>query len=842
MGRLELFDPLTAEEIATAPILPPEEELFPIVPVPDDAPPMNFRHPYYGDPTRKWAYHDSEGRLVGFKLRFDFKYSDGEPGKEYLPVTYCQTRTGFGWRAQGFPTPRPLYKLPDIIGRAAATVMVCEGEKTADAAALLFPEMVTTTSPFGAQAAAKADWSPLAGRRVIVSPDNDRAGNDFCDRVCDLAYHVGAAEVMILATDKIGGWVWRDGQKLPRRNIPKGWDLADAVEEGWTSASVAAVSHEPGFLEPAPKPLVFDERGYSLFRMGKTGVEFHLGKGPWVPICGPLELVAETRDGNEENWGKLFEITNPDGSKVAWVMPMEHLAGDGWEYRRELLNRGLMIVPGRDQREVLDHYLSRVTTTQRARSVARLGWHGNVYVTSAGAIGQSPNVERVVYERSSQSKVGHTSGTLANWQDTVAKYAMGNSRLLFAISTAFAAPLVLHTKSESGGFHFVGKSSVGKTTSLLVAGSVWGGGGTGGYLRSWRATANGLEGIAADHCDALLCLDEMSQVRGQEAGACAYMLANGVGKTRANRSGAARAAAEWRLMLLSTGEVGLADKVAEDARGNPATAGQQVRIVDLEADAGAGLGIFENIHGHSSAEEFARHLKTGAEANYGRAGLVFVTRITQDVEAAAALAMKHVQAFVDRYRPTGKVDGQVLRAARKFGLVAAAGEMAIDYGIVPWPQGEAMAAAGKCFLGWLAERGTSGSLEDEQAVAHVRAFIEKHGPTRFFNSELDEDFDATKLPVRDRVGFIRTDKDGHSEFCFFGEIWKTEVCRGRDHKSVASALKARKLLVTGSDGRLNKLVRLKEKPIRVFVVKEAIMLEPPEEATEASIMAGFFDN
>jgi uncharacterized protein (DUF927 family) len=65
-----------------------------------------------------------------------------------------------------------------------------------------------------------------------------------------------------------------------------------------------------------------------------------------------------------------------------------------------------------------------------------------------------------------------------------------------------------------------------------------------GFIRTWRATSNGLEGVAALHCDSLLCLDEMGQVDSREGGHIAYMLANGVGKTRATRTGEARPAAE----------------------------------------------------------------------------------------------------------------------------------------------------------------------------------------------------------------------------------------------------------------------------------------------------------
>lgn len=104
------------------------------------------------------------------------------------------------------------------------------------------------------------------------------------------------------------------------------------------------------------------------------------------------------------------------------------------------------------------------------------------------------------------------AGTLESWQENVARYAVGNSRLVLAISAAFAGPLVGPCSAEGGGLHFKGASSTGKSTALHVAGSVWGGGDSNGYVRSWRATANGLEGVSMGHCDTLLCLDELSQL------------------------------------------------------------------------------------------------------------------------------------------------------------------------------------------------------------------------------------------------------------------------------------------------------------------------------------------
>ena len=228
-------------------------------------------------------------------------------------------------------------------------------------------------------------------------------------------------------------------------------------------------------------------------------------------------------------------------------------------------------------------------------------------------------------------------------------------------------------------------------------------------MNQWRATDNGLEGLAARHCDCLLCLDELAQVSPQAAGATAYMLANGAGKTRAGRTGESRAPQVWRTMFLSSGEIGIADKVAEDGRGRKATAGQQVRVIDLPADAGAGLGMFESLHGFADANAFARHLRQAAGEYYGTAARAFLERIASRLDEIATAVAGFRDEFLSEHCPAD-ADGQVKRAADRFGLVAAAGELATALGILPWQQGEATTCSRRVFQGmarraWRAWRG-----------------------------------------------------------------------------------------------------------------------------------------
>lgn len=114
-------------------------------------------------------------------------------------------------------------------------------------------------------------------------------------------------------------------------------------------------------------------------------------------------------------------------------------------------------------------------------------------------------------------------------------------------------------------------------------------------IRTYRATANGLEGTAALHNDRILCLDELSQCVPQEAGQVIYMLDNGMSKGRANQQGLAKKQVTWRLVFLSNGEEGLAQLLREI--GKRVKAGQEVRLIEIPADTNI-HGLFENLHGY----------------------------------------------------------------------------------------------------------------------------------------------------------------------------------------------------------------------------------------------------
>ncbi len=236
------------------------------------------------------------------------------------------------------------------------------------------------------------------------------------------------------------------------------------------------------------------------------------------------------------------------------------------------------------------------------------------------------------------------------------------------------------------------------------------------------------------HSDNLLLLDEMGQVDAREAGEMSYLLANGLGKVRAARSGLAKPALRFRVLFLSTGEIGLADKNAEAGKGTKA--GMEVRLADLPSDAGAGLGAFEDLHDHENADAFSRALREQTGRFYGallRAFLAILAgRWGRDPatfpDTLRDRAGELLRAWLMEIPGAG---GQVRSVGFRFALVGLAGELATEAALTGWAPRAAAEAARKCFLAWLAERGTEGAREDAQAVAQLRAFIAANGAARF---------------------------------------------------------------------------------------------------------------
>jgi uncharacterized protein (DUF927 family) len=247
-----------------------------------------------------------------------------------------------------------------------------------------------------------------------------------------------------------------------------------------------------------------------------------------------------------------------------------------------------------------------------------------------------------------------------------------------------------------------------------------------------------------------------------------------------------------------------------------------VRILDGPADAGKGMGLFENIEGADSAEAFSRQIKTAAAEYYGTAAMAFIEKLATIRDGIGDMIAATTAEFLEEYVTDG-ADGQVLRGGRRFGLVAAAGELAIALGILPWPKGEAFAAAGVMYRAWVARRGGVGSAEERNILDHVKSFIEAHGESRFSPVvEPDQNFIR---PTINRVGFFRSasvDEETVREYLVLPTAFNNELCAGFDKAHVTRVLKARGLLIPDKQGKSSQVASLPEfGKSRVYVIRLA---------------------
>ena len=327
---------------------------------PADAPP-----PSLSGATAQWCYRNASGEQLFWIQRID--KPNGK--KLFIHRVWLDGAWHRPSRRDSFtcdwPAPRPLYRLADLTDRPDAPVLVCEGEKSADAAAQLFPTAVCCAWPNGSNAINKADWSALAGRRVTLWPDADDAGRQAMAKLAPKLLQAGALQVRIVT---------------PPDDAPSGWDLADAdwsqAEAGAylkanRSSSITLPSSEP---EPEPEPipdphplpeanehftcLGFDNDAY-YYQPHSTGQVMRLtrsGHTSGANLCAlaPLpywETIYPSKSG--VNWtaaaSSLFERQSQAG-----VYSPNRIRGRGawWDQSSSVLHLGDRLVVAGDSRPV----------------------------------------------------------------------------------------------------------------------------------------------------------------------------------------------------------------------------------------------------------------------------------------------------------------------------------------------------------------------------------------------------------------------------------------------------------------------------------------------------------
>ncbi|EBA2137335.1 DUF927 domain-containing protein [Salmonella enterica] len=332
------------------------------------------------------------------------------------------------------------------------------------------------------------------------------------------------------------------------------------------------------------------------------------------------------------------------------------------------------------------------------------GFYGDVYLrVNDIVIGKVKGDKPVLHPGAKNHlPVEDKQETLKLWKMNVAPYALYSSRIMLALCCGFSGFLLKLSGMEGGGFHLWGMSSIGKTSSAYMLASL--AGSPKDIVVLWNNTDKGLEEIAVAHNDSYLVLDE-SKLLDKDVLAAAkimqnrvYTLSGGKGKTRSAMY--ENKVAEWQVSIFSTGECSLQQLAAS---GNvERLEGENVRVIDVNADAGAEMGIFESLPDDvNSSNELVHAIKDATHRYYGSAKPAFLKRLVADIqddrENVKRKLEKGIEFFLDKHR-VDRNSGIQVRIAKRFAIAYVAGCMAVKYGVLPFTKQDVMKGISACYL------------------------------------------------------------------------------------------------------------------------------------------------
>lgn len=404
----------------------------------------------------------------------------------------------------------------------------------------------------------------------------------------------------------------------------------------------------------------------------------------------PLPANWKLRRWKDELTGQHFlEIKFPDDLSRNNTLEVDYACVDRIsEIVRLLRNRGaIMPLGAKAGAEFVSELIEHVPKVIVHRKVALPGWHRGDFVLPKRTIGSNARKLKLSDATLSKCTIGGMSGDIEAWKSQVAIHGCSSSYIAFCIMVALAAPLrKFASLSEGAVFNLSGGSGVGKTTAIKCAVSV---NGNPDNLADYNATGLSLEELGAAHNDILLPLDDTEKARLKDVpellDKVGHVLPSGRPRQHSRFFVGSQAAPNlrWRSIGLSSSPKAL-DTIYE-AAGRQRTDGQKVRLIDIPVLASASLGIFDLVAGDElqaerKTDSILHDLETSLVANHG-------TMISAWIEhLASSKPEKQTQLLIDKFVknsvPTGT--GVEKRLARKFGLVWAAGMIAVKAGLLPW--------------------------------------------------------------------------------------------------------------------------------------------------------------
>jgi hypothetical protein len=465
----------------------------------------------------------------------------------------------------------------------------------------------------------------------------------------------------------------------------------------------------------------FQEYRVESFIVRHNGLAVETNNG-MVPITTNfVNVKAVGCDGSSDRWSLVLEWKTPNDQLRVKVFPATRIMNDWSNLVAELTDQGLVVPPACQNQ--FRNYLSLSITTpaiSHVRLISKIGFFPLEPENPDGAFGfmlpkgpilpPDANITPVLFMPPISSPTHEAygeSGTLDAWKEALAP-ASGNALWVFDLCLGFTSVMLEVIGAENFCFHTWGETSGGKSTGGQIMASVFGCAANSqqslkpSLFQNWTATANGIETLAVAHSGGGLFLDEIGALP-QGASLNIYALLQGRMKARMNEFGGMRDQHNWRILLLSTGEISVQQRIEQEGP-RKVMGGERIRAIDIPVDELPP----DNKLTREDGELLANHLRKFLGENYGTAGMAFIEGLMTTFKTFADMreelnlrvnsALDELCDYLGQYRP---LLSPHKRALRHFALVHAVGIWAAQAEASPFSEEEVKCALLSVATAWL---------------------------------------------------------------------------------------------------------------------------------------------
>ena len=550
--------------------------------------------------------------------------------------------------------------------------------------------------------------------------------------------------------------------------------------------------------------VISTERG--VIERSKTGCYLRGPDGNEF-VCGRIGFTRLVTNADDRSVSVEIKFRDLDGEHAYLVVPMSDLSAPR-EIVKKLMDGGLKVGDIKVTSAFLGALQHQKLPTKRAMQVSMPGWHQmangkKAYLANGFTVTPEDGDSGLILA----AGVGSTfaaKGTIEEWQEHVGEFCRGNSRLILPVCATLAAPLLVWVNHNNIGIHSFGKTSTGKTTGYYVSASL---SGPMTEILGWNSTAIAFTAAAKDHNDGVAIYDDIDEAKPAEVEQVAYHQMNGRDRGRAKGDGTVAKSTPFRGVFLSNGEFDYPTFFGKaKIRISP---GQLIRFLNIPAHANRDHGMFTDLHGHASGAEFVNMLKENTSRYYGTVLPEFIRVIAEKQDSIAETAKAMIGKYVKKLKralPEGyQVTGREERVIGCFALMACAGELAIDAGVLTWEADEAYQGVRACFLAWVKHDRKIVPLTDDDIYAHLRRFFKSEAEGKFV---VVADYDGSD--PRPEAGYIK-DVDGNPAILVIPRYFESVICHRFGKAAGIRVLIAHGLLIRGAEERPRKQIQMPEK-------------------------------